>query len=391
MTACARSRHDDVPQWLPDVLLGAAVALVIALIIALQQGGHRSPDLVAYSFAVGLGTLMLLRHRTPRTILAATVIGVFGYYALDYPPIGVAVPLAAALFAAADAGLAGWAVTAGALVFSVSLEFRIREGESVAYVAGYEGVSNVALIVTAISLGCAVRSHRVRLTQQNEITRLSSEQWARQAESQVQGDRERLSRDLHDTVGHAMAVISLQAGVAAEAIGRDDAAARTALAHILDTSNRSLRDVRSMVRILRGDDDGTARGVLSLDGVGALAETIRQVGIEVTCELNASPERLPPPIDMTAYRVVQEALTNVVRHADATEADIHADIIHGILHLTISDNGTAIAGSLGDSARCHGLAGMRERVRLLGGRLTAGPCHPAGFLVEARIPIEVPE
>ncbi|MEU4345557.1 sensor histidine kinase [Nocardia sp. NPDC023852] len=391
MTAWARSRRDDVPQWLLDVLLGAGVALAIAFIIAMEQGGQRTPDLVAYLFAAGFGALMLLRHGLPRIMLAATAIGTFSYYALEYPPIGMAVPLAAALFATADAGLTWWAIGAGVLVFSVSLGFRLRQGESAAYLAGYEGVSNVALMVTAIALGSSLRSRRVRIAQQAEITRLTAEQSVRQAELRVRGERERLSRDLHDTVGHAMSVISLQAGVAVEAIGRDDVAARTAVEHILKTSYWSLRDVRSMVRLLRGDNDVDARSVLSLAGVPGLVETTRGVGIDVTCELSTSLDQLPPQVDATAYRVVQEALTNVVCHADATKASVTADIDDGILHITISDNGTAAVVPVDDSARGHGLVGMRERVRILGGTLTTGPRDGAGFLVETRIPIEVPE
>ncbi|QLY28264.1 sensor histidine kinase [Nocardia huaxiensis] len=369
-----------------DLLLGGVLAAAIALIIALGQGGHRSPDVFAYLFAAGFGASMLVRRRFPVLVVVVTVAGIFGYYALRYPPIGVAVPLAGALFAAADAGQMWWAVGAAALVYAVALWYRLNDGESAAYLVGYEGVSNVALIVTALALGFAVRSRRLRTLEQAEIGRLTSEQVARQAELRLRTERERLSRDLHDTVGHLMALISVQAGVAAEAIGRDDAAVRTAVGHIRDTSRRSLRDVRAMVRMLR-DEGVDARKVLRLAEVPALAADTRGAGVAVTFEPGSALEReLPPQVDATAYRLVQEALTNVVRHAHATEARVVADIADGALHLAVIDNGRAEPGSNGDCG--HGLAGMRERVRLLGGTLTTGPAGTSGFAVRARIPLE---
>lgn len=391
MRAWADLRGNTVPRWSHDALLGAAVAGALALVISLGRDGYRTPGAPAYLFASAFGALVLVRRRAPRIVLVATVVGTFGYYTLDYPPIGVAVPLVAALFATADAGSAWWAGVAGALVFAVSLAFRIHEGESAAYLIGYEGVANAALIVTAIALGCAVRSRRGRLAQQAEIMRLLAEQTARQAESRIREERTSLSRDLHDTVGHAMSVISLQAGVAAEAVGRDDGAARLAIGHIAETSRQSLRDVRSMVRLLRGEEEADPARVLSLAAVPDLIRTAREVGIDTRCELPAGPGRLPPQLDATAYRVVQEALTNVICHARATRADIAIDIEEGLLRVTIRDNGTVAAEVPAGGGRGHGLAGMRERVRLLGGTLTAGPDAGSGFRVEARIPIEVSE
>lgn len=390
MVEPTRAPGDEIPRWLPEVLLATAVTLAIALIVTLGRDAVASP--FAYLFAVGFGALTLLRHRWPLLMLAATVLGIVVYHALDHPPIGVAVPLAAALYAAAEAGRAGWAIGAGMLVFAISMGHRLGEGESTAYLVGYEGVSNAALIVAATALGSAVRSRRVSAAQQARIGRLTEEQSARRTERLIRGERERLSRDLHDTVGHAMSVISLQASVAAEAVGRDDGAARAAIEHVVNTSNRSLLDMRSMVRLLRDDTpapgaDADAPVVLSLVGVPDLVATARRVGLEATCHLDVPPDRLPPRVEATAYRVVQEALTNVVRHAGATEARVCAELGDGVLHLTISDNGTT-TGSWTAPERGHGLAGMRERVRLLGGTLTAGPRADGGFLVDTRLPIE---
>lgn len=420
MTAPAKPRQSPVRPV--DALVAVTVGAVIASIIALGYGGQRPPDPVAYLFAAGFGALTLLRHRHPLFMTGVTVATIFAYYSRGYPPIGIAVPLVVALYATADAGRTRWAIGAAASVFGIAMGFRIGQGEPPAYLVGYEGVSNVALMVAAIALGSVVRSRRVRLAQQAEIARLAAEQSVREAQARTRQERMGLSRDLHDTVGHAMAVISLQAGVAGEAIGRDDAAARAAVEHIVETSNRSLREVRSMVRLLRGEESGTVAGihpdsrsadgrpddtgtsesaalpagntarraVHSLSGVPDLIETTRRVGIATTYRLDVAPEQLPPRIDAAAYQVVQEALTNIVRHAAATEATVQVEIDDGILRIRVEDNGTAGTGA-DTGGQGYGLVGMSERVRLLGGTLTAHAGVNGGFGVDTRIPIEVTE
>lgn len=383
-------RRDDVPSWLLDLLAGVAVTLILAFVITLGHGGQRAADSVAYLFAAGIGASMLLRRRYPVLLLGATALGTLGYHALGYPPIGVAVPLAAALFVAADAGALWPAIITGALVLACSFGVRVHEGEPAAYLAGYEGVSNVAVIMTTIALGSAVRARRLRLAQQAEIIRLTADQAAHRTELGIRSEREKLSRDLHDTIGHTMSVISIQAGVAVEAIGRNDQQARTAVETIRETSTRALREVRSMARLLR-DEASTAQAVPSLAGLPSLVEATQRAGIEVDCAVDTTLDRLPPAVDSTAFRVVQEALTNVVRHAGATKASITATTENGVVSVRVSDNGTAPPESRDSSADGQGIAGMRERVRLLGGTLTARRRDEAGFVVDARIPIVAPE
>jgi signal transduction histidine kinase len=207
-------------------------------------------------------------------------------------------------------------------------------------------------------------------------------------------ERERISRDLHDTVGHTMAVISLQAGVAAEAIGPRHPVAGEAIERIRSAAGRTLRDVRSMVRVLRaaaGPEPGagpmsgpsTEPSVLSLLALPDLVGPVREAGIEVSTVVDVDPAALPPPVDAAAYRVLQEALTNVVRHSGARRARVRARLHGGELRLTVVDDGRGATGT--GPVTGHGLTGMGERVRLLGGvlRTRSGP----GFAVHARIPV----
>lgn len=371
--------------WLIDVLLGTAIALAIALIIATEQGGQRPPDVLAYLFAAGFGALMLLRRAFPRTTLVVTVIGLFGYYTMDYPPIGVAIPVVAALYSAAEAGLMAWCVGAGCVVFGVSTFFRMREGEPLAYLLGYELVSNVALMAAAVALGDGVRNRRARRAEQEEIDRLTAEHLTREADRRIQGERENIARDLHDLVGHQMSVISLQSNVAAEAIGRDPGAASDAVDRIRAASGQTIQDLRATVRVLRSPPQQDAgRGVVSLADVETVFRSARAAGVRVTSEIEVAPSELSAAIDAAAYRIVQESLTNVIRHAGASHARVQAVLREGTLRVSVTDDGRGRTTTEDRSG--HGLAGMTERVRLLGGTLATRSEYGKGFAIEAELP-----
>ncbi|SDS96084.1 sensor histidine kinase [Microlunatus soli] len=375
----------DVPAWVLDALVAVTVACAIALIIAAGQGGNRPPDGWAYVFAAGFGVLILFRRRFPRTMLIMTVLGVFGYYTLDYPPIGVAVPVVAALFAAADAGLVGWAIGAGAVDFAVSMFFRLHNGASIGMLIGYETVSNLALIAMAIALGSTMRLRRRQAAQQQVINQLTADQADARARIRIQTDRERLSRDLHDTVGHTMSVISLHAGVAAESVGVDDGAAAAAISQIRDASSHTLSEVRTMVRLLRSD--AAEPSTMSLRQLDELVAPVLASGVEVDTMITIEPSQLRREVDVAGYRIIQEGLTNIVRHAGARHAAITVETDAGNLSIMIADDGTGPVDGP-ERAPGQGLVGMRERVRALGGVLRAGPGDRGGFTVRATIPLE---
>lgn len=433
-----------LPPRTVDLLLAVLVALALTLVILTNDRGARPADALAVLFAVGLGALLLLRRTMPRAVLVLSVLAMFGYYTRDYPPIGVAVPILAALFSAAEAGRWRWAVGAAAVSLLVSTAFRLLEGgESIGVVLGYESVTNVALFAASIALGDGLRTRRLRERQQAEIARLTAAQLAREADLRVQSERERISRDLHDTVGHTLSVISLHAGAGGEAVGARDDEAREAFARIRVAAGRSLRELRVMVRLLRSpeghlgggvpaDGDAAARGSAdggpadggraseavsagrgpqSLVALPELAAEAGAAGLTVALDVEVDPADLPGPVDTAAFRVVQESLTNVLRHARADRATVRAQVRDGLLHLRIVDDGTGRAtaggsgreaddgterdsGDVGDPATGgatpgtggHGLVGMTERVRLLGGTLTAGPAPDGGFVVEASLP-----
>lgn len=370
----------------PDIVLAIAVAAVLSAVIALSQAGSgAAPHAMAYVFAAGFGALLLLRRRMPVAVLALSVLGTFAYYTLDYPPIGVALPVVAALYSAAEMGLFRWAIGTGAVVFAVALSFRLRDDDQpVGYLLGTDAVSNLALIAAAIALGYGIRAGRERAAQQHELTRLTQEQAARETELRVQSERQRISRDLHDTLGHSLSVITLHAGVGSEAVGRDDRAVAEALDRVREQSTGSLAELRTMVHLLRSDaEENSERHVRSLADLPAIVGEAEAAGLTVTVEIDVDPTDLHPAVDAAAYRVIQESLTNVLRHAGARTARVSAAVDGPDLHLAVTDDGR---GATGATSSGYGITGMTERVRLLGGTLATHTAPGEGFTVAATIP-----
>lgn len=199
-------------------------------------------------------------------------------------------------------------------------------------------------------------------------------------------ERTRMARKLHDVVAHAMSVIVVQAG-AAQLVADDEAEVRRSLETIRLTGAEALGEMRRFVTVLR-DQDETALRVPQpgLAAVTQLVDDARDSGLPVTLEVHGTPRSLPAGIDLAAYRIVQEALTNVRRHAmGASSIEVSVDHAEDGLHLQVRDDGDSVAGTTGSG---QGLIGMRERVELYGGSLRAGPADPRGFLVEAVLPVE---
>jgi signal transduction histidine kinase len=271
----------------------------------------------------------------------------------------------------------------------VSTFFRLLKGEAVRALIGYETISNLALITMAIALGTSLRLQRLRARQQDVIIRLNDERAGARAQLQVQSERQRISRDLHDTVGHTMSVISLHAGVAAEAVGVDDRAAAEAIERVRDACRRTITELRRTLRLLQ--DDRASTDEMTLARLDDLIEPLRQAGITVHRSLDLDLTALSRAADLTGFRVVQESVTNIIRHAGAHQATVEIGIVGPMLHISITDDGRGPTGHdhrAETDAPGQGLIGMRERVRCLGGTVTTGRTRSGGFAVTAEIPRE---
>lgn len=384
----ARAEGEPAP-WVFDVLLGISVALTVSLFIA-SDISQTNPDPWAYLWAVGLGALMLVRRQYPVLVVIMSAAALISYYAAGYPPIGVAVPLAAAVFSAAEFGRVGAAVVAVIVVVGISVLYRLAVGQDPAYVVGYELPGHALLLAGAIALGDSVRSRRELRRQSDRIAQLTAERFARQAEQRVMAERLAIARELHDSVGHALTIVALHTQVVEEAVDTDDDEVRRSLKAIADTTAATFADLRRTVASLR-KDGAPVRAPHRIADLESAIQPARQAGLEVTTHVHL---RSPPSptVDAAVYRMVQESITNIVRHTQATRADIDIHEHDGKVKVAIVNDGPRSPRSVRfDSADGgNGIAGMRERAHLLGGSFSAGP-EGAGFAVRASIPLEVEE
>lgn len=374
--------EDEIPGGVITGLVAVSQAVVVSLIIAIgsQDTGVHNP--AAYLFAAGFGAVLLFRRRFPTAVLVLAILGVFVYYAFDHPPIGMAVPVVGAFYSAVERGRVAVPACAGVVLLAVALFFRIHDGEPSSVLA-YDVITNTALIGCAIALGIAVRSRRAIRDQQDRVVSLERDRQQERAARQLESQRLHMARDVHDSVGHALSLVAVQARVAQQAIGADDSAVANAIDSVVATSQASLADLRRTLAILQSERETVQDAPLSLSGIERIAQAARDTGLEVEVHMNLDDRAVPAPAAGTGYRIVQESVTNVLRHARARHVVITVDSDGDCLRLQVSDDGV---GSDAEQGHGQGLAGMRERAALLGGTVTAGP-SASGFMVTAALPM----
>jgi signal transduction histidine kinase len=263
----------------------------------------------------------------------------------------------------------------------VGLAVFVSAGIASALAQSGGAAANVAaatfLLTGALLAGLWVRQLRLRAEM---LERLGEDR----VHAAVAEERARIARDLHDEVAHAMSVIAVQADAADGALSHDPELVRTPLVAIRDTARVALADMRRVLGALGGDDaasdDASEPGLARLD---SLVETARTGGLSVELSVDGEPRRLPAPLDVAAYRVVQEALTNVRKHSGARRVEVVVRYRDEAVHVEVIDDGDG-SGPGGGSGK--GLAGVRERVAVLGGHVVAGP-GPRGFALRAVLPL----
>lgn len=245
------------------------------------------------------------------------------------------------------------------------------------WVAG-TGPELAVALVTVIAWLLGNSSHQSRL----HAERLSAEH----ADRAVTAERLRIAREMHDTVAHSIGIIALQAGAAARVAGTRPEAALAAMRAVENEGRETLAGLRRMLVALRAADDGGTGDAIpaGLDDVDRLAATTTAAGVRVEVRRLGEPRRLPPEIDLSAFRIIQESVTNVVRHAGTPRCEVTLRYTDDDLTLEITDEGRGHGDSTDTG---FGLAGMRERVALLHGEFTAAPRPEGGFRVAARLPV----
>jgi signal transduction histidine kinase len=379
-----RENRQEQLRRLAPTLIDAAVATAVAAGVALmisvaqEEEATREPDAFAYLLAVTIGALLLARRSSPMLVLTGSVLALMTYYTLGYPAFPPALPLAVAAYSAAVAGrlIPAAAIVFGLQLFSIGWQ-SIYDERSVASVVGRQVLAEVALMAALLLLGDAVRSRRGWAAEVRE--RLD-----REGDQRVQEERLRIARELHDVMAHTVAGITVQAGVAADVLDEAPEEARASLRAIREQSREAMDEIAATVGLLRGDARDAPR--VPAPGLAELESLVRMAdgaGVDVSVSVGGAPRALPSAVDLTAYRIVQESLTNVVRHARASAAHVRIDYERDGIAMRIEDDG---CGPRDGRADGHGLLGMRERAAAIGGALDAGPAPQRGFRVSARLP-----
>jgi signal transduction histidine kinase len=338
-------------------------------------------DAAGWAAYLAAAAATLSRRRAPRLALAVVApIAVASLCLRAGGPTVFLVAMTLYSMTAASSRRAAATVT-GLVAIAILAATLTGGGQQVAQAA----ISGVALIGLGWLAGENTRASRVYAAQQ-----------AGQVSRALADERAQIARDLHDIVAHAMSVIAVRSGVARMVIDSDPDQARDALAIIEITTRRALHEMRLLVGMLRDPDDRPAElspvpGLADLDRL--IADTaVAGVIVEVDVEGEARP--LPPAADLSAYRIVQEALTNVVRHAGPTRARVLIGYRPAELSIEVTDDGPRgprpsdrAPRPIAPAGGGHGLIGMRERAALFGGKLEAGP-HAAGFRVRVTLPVE---
>jgi signal transduction histidine kinase len=316
--------------------------------------------------------------------VAVTTAGSVGMMAAGTPDslIGPALAVAVLVFSVRSERtpvIAGTSAVVGVLLLG-HLAFELHSA------TGWADVAVVPWTVVAAAIGQAVRAKRAHEAMLEERARRAEESREHEARRRVQEERLRIARELHDAVGHHVALISVQAGAMGYLLDSDQVKARESLAHIHRASEAALEELRLTVGLLRqpGDTEPT-EPAWGLGGLGELIGSFAGAGLRITREVSGTVRQLPEAVDLTAYRIVQESLTNAAKHAAGSSVAVRLAYRPGVLALAVEDDGPC-GGELPESSEGHGIVGMRERAAALGGWLSAGPLPRGGFRVLAELP-----
>jgi signal transduction histidine kinase len=383
----ARRRLPAGGPWVFDGLLAVAAAafgvVTLATVLALSPSQPRT--VAAYALVLAHTLPIALRRRFPAQVLAgALATGLaFASLRLNLIPLGPSILIyvySVAALRPRRVSLAGLAATEAMLVLVFLARPRALGDRSTL-------VADCVVVAAAWWLGDGTRRRQQAVAAARERAaelERAREELARRA---VVEERLRIARELHDVVAHSMSIIAVQSGVGAHVLDSQPEEARKALAAVEATSRQALAEMRRLLGVLRqeAEPSGSLTPSPGLAEVDALAADVARAGARVEVRIEGTRPELPLGLDLSAYRIVQEALTNVVRHAGPATARVHIRYAPDTVDIEVVDDGHGTGTGRTDG---HGIAGMRERAALYGGSLDAGPLPGGGFRVAAHLPVE---
>ena len=365
-----------VPAWVLDAALALAVlASGLLSTTGIPSGVYQPHDAVSTTLVVLCAAPYLLRRRYPLVVLVLASSALAALMLREHDPGALPFTLLVAAYTVgaerparvAGAGV-GWLVV---LLVVLGLLETPLFGPTEAVISGIS-------FVAAVLLGRSMRERGQRI----EAFAQEEEQAALRAAAD---ERLRIAREMHDVVAHSLGVIAVQAGVALHVLETDSAQTRTALENISKVSRASLNEVRHLLGVVRTEEEVGFAPAPGLADVERLAEEVSGAGLRVEVVSDGDTDRVPSGVGLAAYRIVQEALTNALRHAGASRATVRLEGSPEVLVVDVTDDGRGPGRPATDG---HGLLGMRERVAVYGGSLDVGPVDGRGFRVVARLPYD---
>ncbi|WOT36232.1 sensor histidine kinase [Streptomyces coeruleorubidus] len=364
----------------PAAVRDWAIALgVAALLLGTGLSGEHpgaGPDVLGYALLTAGGLALAARRRAPLAVLAVTGLCAVGYQAAGFDVL--AVSYLVAVYGAVRAGHRALTVAASVtlLVVLPLTALVLHDGPAGEALAQARHVLEIAWLIAAFAAGEALRQAERRA---DEAERTREETARRRADE----ERLHIARELHDSLTHQISIIKVQAEVAVHVARRRGEQVPEALLAIQEAGREATRELRATLEALRDDDTTPPRG---LDHIPELVEQASRAGLDATLTIEGERSDVPAAVGRTAYRIVQESLTNIARHASAATASVRIDYRAGSVVVQVDDDGKATPDTVPTPGL--GLLGMRERVTALGGLLRAQPRGEHGFTVQAELPVE---
>ncbi|MET7467460.1 sensor histidine kinase [Micromonospora sp. NPDC005686] len=368
------------------LLLSSLMSMVLFTVVTIPADirhalGSEQP--LNWLVTITVFTALAVLRRFPIGIAAIAAVGTVLLVAegMVYPPTLLA--LFCALY---------WVAVDGPAVRALAVGVTVKATLLTASLIANPGISGVVMVLwaaLAITTGSAARSHRAYVAEAEDRVRRADQAREEEANRRVAEERLRIARELHDAVGHHVALINVQAGALVCLLDdQDRSQAMESVRHIQQASQEALEELRLTVGLLReaGAPEPT-EPVAGLDRLGELIGSFASAGLRVTREVTGRPRPVPEAVGVTAYRVIQESLTNTRKHADCDTAVVRLVYTNGALRLAVEDEGGPVTPCDQYPPGGHGIVGMRERVAAVGGQLAAGPRPGGGYRVFAELPL----
>jgi signal transduction histidine kinase len=382
------TRLPALPPRVLDVV--AAAACVATMCVELVR--NETPSALGVVAIVVASLPILIRRQQPVAALVLAFVTLVGV--INAAHIHETIPFPAVICAYALAEIRGRRAAVVAGLVSAAAVLVILAYYSPYSLTDGNTFKNLGLVALPLALGVAAHDRRVYTAALLERAETAEQNREEEALRRVGEERLRIARDVHDVVAHAMVAINVQSGVGAHLLDRDPEQARGTLRVIKQISGDVLGDLRSTLGLLReGESAESAAPVHPLQGIGEiddLRERLGSAGVELDVQIDPEAALLPPSVGATCYRIVQEALTNVMRHAGPTSARVRVSRRDDLVAIEVEDDGGSAPTLLDGTGSGNGLRGMRERAVALGGSFEAGPRAEGGWRVSASFPVGAP-